>query len=138
MEITNIVEKLQHDEYRDSTKKNYYSIWKVFSQFYICLDYRPQSWEDRLTLFVGYLIQNKKQSSMVKSYISAIKVVLKEEKIKISDDQYLLSLLVRACRLKNDCIPTRLPIKKGMLSMVLRQLASHFDDRNQPYLKSLY
>ena len=137
-EIKNIVERLRHQQYRDLTRKNYYAVWKVFSDFFVHLDYRSKDWEDRLTLFVGYLIQNNKQSSTVKCYVSAIKAVLKEDNIKISEDQYLLSSLIRACRLQNDQIKMRLPIRKGFLGIVLRQTESHFDSWNQPYLRILY
>ena len=109
VELQNIVECLRHQQYRDSTKKNYYTIWKLFAQFIVRLDYRPNSWEDRLTLFVGHLIDFKKQSSTVKCYISAIKVVLKEDNNKISEDSYLLSSLTRACKLQNNHIKTWLP-----------------------------
>ena len=95
-------------------------------------------WEDRLTLFVGFLVQNNRQSSTVRSYISTMKAVLKENDIDIAEDQYLLSSLTRACRLKNDQIRTRLPIQKGMLAVLLRKLQAIYEDLNQPYLKILY
>ena len=117
---------------------NYYTVWKIFSNFLIKLDFRPNSWEDRLTLFVGHLINTNKQSSTVKCYISAIKVILKEDGFEISEDQYLLSSLVRACKLQNDQIKPRLPIKKGLLSIILRQIEKHYRAVNQPYLLVLY
>ena len=138
VEITNIVERLKHEQYRDSTKKNYYAVWRVFSKFFINLDYRPQEWEDRLTLFVGYLIHKKHQSSTVKSYISAIKAMLKEDNVKISEDQYLLASLTKVCRIHNDQIQTRLPIKKGLLSILLSQTDTHFTRANQPYLQLMF
>ena len=138
IEIQGIVEQLKHQQYRSSTRKTYYSVWKSFNQFFVRLDFKPKKWRDRLTLFVGYLIQNKKQSSTVKSYISAIKAVLKENNIKISQDEYLLASLVRACKLKNDKIQTRLPLQKGMLAMVIKRVQDYYDRRNQPYLKSLF
>ena len=78
-EIRNIVDKLSRLRHRDSTCANYYSVWKVFSKFCLHLDIKPKSWQDRLTLFVGYLVDEGKQSSTVKSYISAIKDVLKDD-----------------------------------------------------------
>ena len=75
---------------------------------------------------------------MVKCYISAIKAILKEDNIKVSEDQYLLSSLIRACKYKNDQIKTWLPIKKGMLGILLKQVDKHFRNRNQPYLQILY
>ena len=93
-------------------------------------------WEDRLNLFVGYLIQGNKKSTTVKCYVSAIKAVLLMNSVKISEDRYLLSSLVKACKIKNDVVRTRLPIQKGMLSLILHQVQSHFS--MQPYLAALY
>ena len=58
-------------------KRNYYVIWKLFNKFILKLDLRPKSWEDRIVLFVGYLISEKKQSAMMRSYISGLRTVLK-------------------------------------------------------------
>ena len=74
--IQDIIDKLRLQQYRNTTWKNYYTIWKIFNAFYIKLDIKPHSWEDRLTLFIGYLVDQDKQSSTIKSYISAICAVL--------------------------------------------------------------
>ena len=139
-DIKDIVKRLLHQQHRNSTRKNYYTIWKVFSDFFIRLDDKPANWEDRLTLFVGFLIENKRQSSTVKSYISAIKSVLREDNIKLDEDTYLLSSLTKACKLQNDQICTRLPIQKGMLGLILRQIDAHYRDalQPQPYLAILF
>ena len=121
VKISQIVEQLKHEQHRSSTKKNYYTVWKLFNRFYIRLDDKPKEWTDRLTLFVGYLIQNNKQSSTVRSYISAIKAVLKTNNIKIEEDQYLLASLTKACRLRNDSICHRFPIRKSMLAIILKK-----------------
>ena len=134
--MQSIVENLRMQQHRDSTKNNYYAVWKLFNQFLIHLDKLPKAWEDRLSLFIGYLIHNNKQSSTVRSYISAIKTTLKANSINISEDSYLLASLTRACKLKNDRVKTRLPIQKGMLSVLLRKVQSHFG--SQPYLALLY
>ena len=85
-EILNIVDKLKHEQHRSTTKKNYYAVWKVFNNFFISLGDKPIRWEDRLTLFVGYLVHNHRQSSTVRSYVSAVKAVLKMNNINISED----------------------------------------------------
>ena len=54
--IEGIIEDLWMKQYRDSTMKNYYCIWKTFNEFFIRLDNKPDKWEDRITLFVAYLI----------------------------------------------------------------------------------
>ena len=71
--IQGIVDRLKLQGKRSSTRKNYYVIWHLFNQFYIHLDHKPRSWEDRIILFAGYLIENEKKSSTVRSYVSAIK-----------------------------------------------------------------
>ena len=137
-EIRNIVDRLKYQKHRNTTKKNYYSIWNIFSKFCLRLDIRPASWEDRIVLFVGYMIENGRQSSTVKSYISAMKYVLQEDGFDISLDQYLISSLTRACNLKNDEICTRLLIDKALLHHILDKVQSHFLSENQPYLSLLY
>ena len=129
-------DKIDNRMWPVTTKKNYYSIWKVFNTFLIKLDCKPQSWEDRLMLFVGYLVQNNHKSSMVKSYISAIRAVLQQVNVVLQEDRVLLTSLTKACRLRNDRIMVRLPIQKGVLAMLLNEINYIFD--NQPFLRVLY
>ena len=58
--------------------------------------------------------------------------------IKINEDQYLVSALTKACRLRNDQLRTRLPRRKSMLQVILRTIEEHFNNINQPYLDLLY
>ena len=135
-EIMNIVECLKLMKHRDSTKQNYYTVWKLFSKFCLRLDVKPKSWEDRITLFVGYLIENGKQSSTVRSYVSAVKNVLMDDGFDITEDRFLISSLTKACRITNNEVRTRLPIQRGLLIILLRQVQVKFAD--QPYLSILY
>ena len=136
-ELKGIIDRLRYQQYRDSTRKNYYSIWKIFCKFFIKLDQKPDNWEDRLVLFVGHLVNSKKQSSTVKSYISAIKAILKEDKnIKFDESQYLIQALTRACKLQNDQIRTRLPIKKSLLAIIVNKVKEVYT--TQLYLSLLY
>ena len=91
-------------------------------------------------MFTGHLIQNNLKSTTVKTYISAIKGILAENNIPLSEDHYLLTSLTKACKLHNDEVITRLPIEKGMLGLLLNQITKHFSapERNQPYLEKLY
>ena len=91
-----LVEDLIGKQHRDSTRKNYYSIWKCFNEFFIKLDIKPMDWEDRITLFVAYLVKEGKQSSTIKCYLSAIQAVLKIEGVNLKEDLYLLNSLTRA------------------------------------------
>ena len=74
--MTMILDKLRMQTSRESTKQNYLCIWRLFNKFVIQLDSKPNNWEDRMTLFGAYMINNGTQSSTLKSYMSAIKAVL--------------------------------------------------------------
>ena len=75
-EINDIIDKLRNEQHRDSTRKTYHCVWQTFNEFFIRLDKKPKSWEQRILLFAAYLIDNGKKSTMVKSYVSAIKAIL--------------------------------------------------------------
>ena len=67
------IDRLVTQRNRQSIQKNYHCVWKLFNKFYLRLDKKPGNWKDRVTLFVGYLIENKRKASTIRSYISAIK-----------------------------------------------------------------
>ena len=136
--INNIIDKLKNDQHRDSTKATYYGIWKQFCKFYLRLDEKPVLWEDKITLFMVYLINNNCKTSTVKSYVSVLRAILKIDNIKLSPDSVLLTALTRACRKWNDKIRIILPIRKSVLLVLLITLDKVFDDNPQPYLVSLY
>ena len=133
-----IVQKLKNEGNRSSTRANYYSIWRSFNQFFVRLDTKPDNWEDRLVLFVGYLISQRHKSSTIKSYISAIKAVLKEDGEEINENTFLLKSLTKACKLVNDQVRTRLPIRKQLLKVLVDKIPKLFDKQQQPYLEILY
>ena len=89
-------------------------------------------------LFVGHLVDTKRQSQTVRSYISAIRNVLRDEGVILQEDNFLLNSLMRACRLCNDKVHTRLPIQKGMLSVLIKFIRVAFNERGQSYLATLY
>ena len=136
MDIENIIDRLKNERYRTSTKKSYRSVWKNFNRFFIRLDVKPSNWEDRVSLYTGYLIGCKKQSSMVKSYNLAIKVVLCDIGIELDLDRCLITSLTKACQMVNDSVRTRLPIKKAILNSLLKGVQRH--SAEQPYLMKLY
>ena len=117
-------------------RKIYHSVWKTFSRFYLRLDRKPKSWEHRIILFVGFLIQNKRKSTTIKSYISVIRTILREDKIKLNEDTFQLNALTRACRLTVDRVKNRLPIGKNILVVILKYTRIHYQD--QPYLSILF
>ena len=87
-------------------------------------------------LFVGYLVNNKRKSTTIRSYISAIRAVLREDGEILNEDTFLLTSLTRACKLKHDRVRTRLPIRIGMVNILLDQCCEMF--QSQPYLLCLY
>ena len=133
-----IVDRLKGQGNRSSTRANYYQIWKKFNQFIIKLDKRPDTWEERLVLFVGFLIQNNRKAGTIKSYISAIRAVLREDGEILNENKYLLASLTKACRFINDQVRLQLPIKKKLLEQILFSVEKIFSSDPQPYLVSLY
>ena len=136
--MTNIMEKLKCKMVRDSTANNYLTIWRSFNKFLIRLDRKPNTWEERTALFCTFLIEKGHQSSTIKSYVSAIKTTLKLDSYIWNDKQVLLEALIKACKLKNDHVSCRFPIKLGLLEMLLFETQRHFRLINQPYLEKLY
>ena len=131
-----ILERLQTQQYRSSTKANYYGIWKNFNQFFVKLDIKPVTWEDRLSLYIAYLIHYQRKSATIKSYILAIRAVLRQVKVDLNEDKVLLASLTRACRIHNDRVTNHLPIKKSLLHLIVKSLLHMFAE--QPYLQILY
>ena len=130
------MDRLKNKHYRDSTKNTYYKIWQHFNMFFIRLDSKPRTWEERLVLFLGYLVDIGRKSSTVQSYISAIKLVLCDDGEIINENIYLLKALMQACKYENDQVKICLPIKKGLLCMLLDEINKLLDQ--QPYLCCLY
>ena len=135
-DIENIVDRLKGQQHHDSTRQNYYRVWKLFNSFFLRLDVKPLTWDHRIVLFVGYLIDKGKKSTTIRCYLSAIRAVLKTESIEFSEDTYLLNALTRACKLKNDVVSARLPIGRSMLELLLKKLDVLL--ANQPYLLTMY
>ena len=136
--LQGLLESLKNQQHQDSTKTYYYKVWQKFNEFIIRLDHMPKSWEDRTSLYCGYLICEKKlQSSTVKSYISGIKSVLKNDGYMWDDEKVLLNVLTRSCKLKNDIVKTRLPIQVGLLDLILYDIRRRYET-TQPYLEAMY
>ena len=123
---------------RSSTRNNYHTVWKLFIQFYIRLNKKPDTWEDRLILFVGFLIENGRKSSTGKNYISAIKAVLQEDNVIINIDRCLINSLTKACKYQNDTVRTRLPITRDLLPLLLRKIDNLVPPSRDEYLCIMY
>ena len=133
-----LIERLKCKRVRQSTSNNYLSIWRQFNRFVIKLDWKPDTWEERTAMFCAFLIQDGKQSTTIKSYVSAIKAILKEDGYEWSDNLVLLNSLMRACKLVNDTVKCRLPINKNLLEMILFETQRYFQEIGQVYLEILY
>ena len=138
LNMERIVDQLKQGRVRNTTKKLYHTVWKNFNEFFIKLDRKPETWEDRLVLFVGYLADKRRCSQTIRSYISAIKNILADDGIKLSTDKFLLTAITKACKLRNDQVRTRLPIQKGLLNIILKYVKNFYEDSGQLYLASLY
>ena len=117
--MRNILEKLKFERHRSSTRSQYYCVWKLFNDFFLKLDEKPSSWTDRLNLFVAYLALCKKKSTTIKSYASAIKAILFQSGVRINGDREKINSIAQACKLNTDVCRVRLPIRKGLLTLIL-------------------
>ena len=93
-------------------------------------------WKEKMMFFGTHLVDSGLQSSTIKSYFSAIKHVLKINGYDWDDKKVMLATLTRSCKLLNDPVKIRLPIKMGLLDAILFELERYFD--TQPYLQLLY
>ena len=100
------------------------------------MDRIPKTWEARLLLYTGYMIDCGFQSATVKSYNSAIKAVLSNDGYEIDTTSLQLNALTRACRLSNDKVKDRLPIIYNLLELLLYELERKFEQ--QIYLEVMY
>ena len=130
------MERLKNKQVRNTTSANYFGIWRNFNNFLIRLDQRPSSWENRLILYCTYLVEKGTQSSTIKSYISAIKHVLRCDGYVWDQDQAMLTTITRSCRLINDTVRVRLPISRQLLDMILLEVKKALS--TQPYLRIMY
>ena len=134
--MEHIIDRLKNKQVRESTNKNYLSIWRLFNKFLIRLDRMPNSWEDRVALFCAYMIDEGAQSQTIRSYVSAIKAILLADDYSWSDDKVILTSLTKACRIQNDILKCRLPINKNLLGLILFELKRVLPD--QFYLQVLF
>ena len=121
---------------RSSMAQNYYKIWKLFNHFILKLDVIQTTWERRLSLYGAYLVDKGVQSATLKSYFSAIKKILLQIDYELDVNKLLLHTLTKACRIVNNRVQTRLPIKQNLLELILFEVQRVF--KNQFYLEKLY
>ena len=86
-------------------------------------------------MYCGYLVDKGNKSSTLKSYLSAIKLLLKIDGYEWNDNRVALGSLIKACKIRNDVINCRFTIQKGLFEILLFELEKIFD--KSPYLSIL-
>ena len=132
------LQKLQNNQHEDGTQETYHRAWKSFNDFFIKLEHKPQSWEDRIALFVAFLLDNKNPKATIKTYVSGIKSVLRNDGIILDKDSVLLASLLKSCKYVESEVNMRMPIHCRMLRIMMDRVEQHYLRRNQIYLTKLY
>ena len=101
------------------------------------LEPKPKFWEDRINLYFAYLIKTGVKSTTLRCYLSAMKSILKTDGYPWDNGKMLLTIIVRACRIRNDGVKTKLPIHLGLLEILLFKIEHLYKD-SQPYLCNLF
>ena len=127
---------MKNQQHQETTKRNYHGIWKKFNQFIIRLDDKPKTWEERVALYASQLYKEGVQSSTLKSYISAIKKVLKIDGYTWDENKIEFTIITKSCRLVNDRVKSRFPIQNGLLELILFRIHVRFSE--QIYLDLMY
>ena len=136
--LKHTLEKLKNMRHKESTNDKYHSIWTKFNNFVIRLDNKKLSWEERVVYYCTHLIYEcNTQSSTIKSYVSAIKDILRADGYEWTDNKMLMTSLVASAKTKNDFSKSKLPIQKGLLDIILYSVEKKYRDK-QPYLEVLY
>ena len=131
-----ILESLKSNKNRRSTVKNYHQIWRQFNEFILKLDVKLNNWECRVAFFCAYMVEKGNKSTTIRSYISAIKNVLVTDGYHWDDSLILVESITKACRLMNDTVFNRFPIRIGFLEMILFEVGRIYNDN--VYLEILY
>ena len=134
--MEHLLESLKCKSTRASTQKKYHEIWMKFNKFIISLDRRPALWENHVALYCAFLVEKGNKSTTIRTYISAIKKILKEDGYDWNDQIVLLNSLTKACRILNDKVKTRLPIQMGLFELLLFELDRVLSGQN--YVVLLY
>lgn len=91
-----------------------------------------------MVLYASFLGDIGNHSSTVSSYMSAIRYVLRHDGIEVNNSCCKLSSIICSCKLRNDIVTVRRPIRSGLLKLILEKVESIFLGRGQPYLAELY
>ena len=133
-----LLDKYKGHQTRASTRETYHKVWRVFNNILLRLDQSQKDvcWEERVVLFGSHLVDQGIQSSTIKSYFCAIKLILKTDGYDWDDNKAMLSTITKSCKILNDTVLIRLPIRRRLLDLILFEVQRIFP--GQPYLEKLY
>lgn len=132
-----IIKEIKFMRHRTSTRLKYHEIWTSFNKFLIKFDRMPATWEDRIYVYVAHLVDNKKSVNTVKSYLSAIRQILKSDGIDLQEDKNLFSSLLTTCKLRNKALHIRMPIRFKLLKAIIDHTDKNLNQSGQEYLGTL-
>lgn len=132
-----IIEEIKYMRHRVSTRLKYHEIWTTFNKFLIRFDRMPMTWEDRIYVYTAHLVDNKKSINTVKSYLSAIRQILKSDGVELHEDKDLLSSLLTTCKIKNKSLFIRMPIKFKLLKAIIDHTHIALNREGQYFLGAL-
>lgn len=121
-----VVDKLQNADVEWSTKEMYYKVWCLFNRFLLCFDDLPTTWEDKLVLFAAFNVEIGNAPATISSYMSGIRYMLRHDGINISNVSCKLASIIRACKINNDEVSVRRPIKKKLLRLLIKAVDRRF------------
>lgn len=134
-----VLEELELKAVEDSTMEVYMVAWRAMNEFYCRLDNKPKPWEQRMSLFIAFMIKKRYEKATIQTYISGIKYVLRNIlHVDVDDNAFRFTALIKAARYKNNKVALRMPIKLGLLNRMLEEVANVPRFQNQPYLVALY
>lgn len=119
------------------TQLKCHEFWTSFNKFLIKLDRMLLTWEDCIYVYIAHLVNNKKSINTVKSYLSAIRLILKWDGIDLQEDKNLLSSLLTTCKLKNKSLFIRMAIRFKILKAVIDHTDKMLNRCGQEYLGML-
>lgn len=133
-----VVDRLQNSDVEWSTKTMYYRVWCLFNRFLLCFDDLPTSWEEKLVLFAAFNVEIGNAPATISSYMSAIRYMLRHDGINISNVSCKLASIIRACKVNNDEVSVRRPIRKNLLKLIMQAVERRFLKKGQVFLAKLY
>lgn len=134
-----VLEELELRAVEDSTLEVYMVAWRAINSFYCKLDNKPKPWEQRMSLFIAYMMKKRFEKATIQTYISGIKYVLRNIlHVDVDDNAFRFTALIKAARYKNNKVSLRMPIKLGLLNTILEEVENVPRLQNQPYLVALY